>query len=759
MRGYWHLFAGAFLLGGLTFSHQRDTSIIYLVLLLGWLFYIFPSKRLIVLMVAAFVTGGLFTSTDYTNSPAIADTTLHGKLVSTPKVTDNKIEVIMKLQDTSQKILLTAFKEHNSSSTPPSFAENWKYGAVCQINAPTSFPPAATNPGEFDYRTYLLQQGIISQIIITDKTEIDCIGHSWVALLDAQRYKLLSQYETKLSPEISPWLKALIFGETSDLEKTTIQLFQRWNLSHLLAISGLHVGLIIGFILYVLTRSGIITTEKSYWLLFTLLPLYAFFAGGAPSVLRAVAMAMLGMLVIKFSAKVTVTDILSILLLCFLLINPSYLHQLGFQFSFLVTFSLLFSLKWFKSTSSNLVLLMQISLLSQLILLPIQLVHFFQFNPLSVFANLIYVPYFTIIVIPMMLFLSILTIFLPAVAVSISEPFLYLHHFSLEGLRYMDSHLYYPWIAGRITPLYSLVYYIFLVLMLASLQVGNRRRAFLSAVVAVFVLVFFSIKPYMSKEGTVSMLDVGQGDSFVIELPYRKGVFIIDAAGTSHFSANQERIADNIIIPFLHSKGISKVDAVFLSHEDSDHIGSIPFLFDDLQIDKLLVSPYFQFPDAMQKQVLEHNIPVIRLKRNEVISLSGQVFKVLNPGGNYNDANDNSLVLFTTFGGWDWLFAGDISDKVEGDLMKVFPDLRADVLKASHHGSKTSSSESFLVTLKGKVVLISAGRNNRYGHPHEEVLERMETLGLTTLRTDIHGAVQFVFEESKGNFYIFNEDQ
>ncbi|GGC92231.1 hypothetical protein GCM10007216_23750 [Thalassobacillus devorans] len=254
------------------------------------------------------------------------------------------------------------------------------------------------------------------------------------------------------------------------------------------------------------------------------------------------------------------------------------------------------------------------------------------------------------------------------------------------------------------------------------------------------------------------MLDIGQGDSIVIELPYRKGVFIIDAAGASHFSANQERVADNIIIPFLHSKGISKVDAVFLSHEDSDHIGSVPFLFDDLQIDKLLVSPYFQFPDALQTQVLEHNIPVLRLKRNEVISLSGQVFKVLNPEKNYNDANDNSLVLFTTFGGWSWLFTGDISDKVERDLMKVFPDLRADVLKASHHGSNTSSSEPFLTALKGKVALISAGKNNRYGHPHKEILERLEALGMTALRTDVHGAVQFVFEEAKGNFYIFNVD-
>ncbi|SEA96090.1 competence protein ComEC [Thalassobacillus cyri] len=754
MRGYWHIFAVAFVLGGLTFSSwQEGTAIIYIMLLMVSLFKIKPPKYLIIIIGSFYLLGGLIVAKD----PPLPENTgavITGKLVTIPKERDNSIEVVMKVADSEKKILLTAFLE-NPSTPITSITDNWQHGAVCQAQSTVSLPPLATNPGEFDYRDYLKHKGITSQIIINEATQMTCSGSSWLALLYEQRKKLLTEYGENLPGEAFAWLKGLVFGDTDDLDITIIELFRRWNLSHLLAISGLHIGLMIGLFLYIFYRSGIITVEKSFWVLFFFLPLYALFAGGAPSVLRAVTMALLGMLVLKLKLQIRISDILSLLLISFLIINPVYFYHLGFQFSFLVTFAIVLSNTWFKRTHSKLFLLLQVSLLSQLIILPLQLFNFYQFNPLSVFINLVYVPYFSFFVIPFMVFLSLFTLFVPGLAFVGAEIFLGIHGFSMEVLRQVDAYLYYPWIIGKITPLFGIGYYISLGLMLARLEKGEERKAFYAAILAVSVLILFSLKPYLSKEGTITMLDIGQGDSIVVELPYRKGVFLIDAAGPSHFSKNQKRIADNIIGPFLKSKGISDIDAIFLSHEDTDHIGSAPYVIEQFHVKKLVTSIYFQFSEDLQAKISEAELPVVQVKGGEKLTLSGQSFAVLNPVKDFADKNDNSLVMQASFGADTWLFTGDISVEVEDELLDVFPGLQIDVLKVAHHGSNTSSSQRFLESLHVKVALISSGRNNRYGHPHQTIIETLGKQEIRILRTDLQGAIQYKYTGDDGTFYTY----
>ncbi|MFG6114267.1 DNA internalization-related competence protein ComEC/Rec2 [Halobacillus sp. MO56] len=762
MRGYWHILAVAFVLGGLTFSSwQEGTAIIYITLLVVSLFKMKPSKYMMIMIGSFYLLGSLIVAKD----PPLPENTgavITGKLVTIPKETDNSIEVVMKVADSDQKILLTAFLE-NPSIPITSITDDWQHGAVCQVQSPVSLPPSATNPGEFDYRDYLRNKGITSQIIINETTQMTCRGSSWLASLYEQRKKLLTEYEENLPDDAFAWLKGLVFGDTDDLDKMNIDLFRRWNLSHLLAISGLHIGLMIGLFLFVFYRSGIITVEKSFWVLLLFLPLYALFAGGAPSVLRAVTMALLGMLIIKLKLQIRILDVLSLLMISFLIVNPFYFYHLGFQFSFLVTFAIVLSNTWFKRTASKLFLLLQVSLLSQLIILPLQLFNFYQFNPLSVFINLVYVPYFSFFVIPFMVFLSLFTLFVPGLAFIGAEIFLVIHGFSLAVLRHVDAYLYYPWVIGKITPLFGIGYYMLLGFMMARLEKGEERKAFYAAILVVSVLMLYSLKPYLSKEGTITMLDIGQGDSIVVELPYRKGVFLIDAAGPSSFSKNQKRIAENIIGPFLHAKGISEIDAIFLSHEDSDHIGSAPYVIEQFHVKKLVTSIYFQFSDELQAKVSEAELPVVQVKGGEKLILNGQSFGVLNPVKDFADTNDNSLVMQASFGANTWLFTGDISVEVEDELLDVFPGLQIDVLKVAHHGSNTSSSQKFLKSLNVKMALISSGRNNRYGHPHQTIIETLGQQDISILRTDLQGAIQYKYTEDDGTFYAYypydNEEQ
>ncbi|WP_051353125.1 DNA internalization-related competence protein ComEC/Rec2 [Thalassobacillus devorans] len=752
MRGYWHIFAVAFVLGGLTFSSwQEGTAIIYITLLLTGLFIMKPSKHRMIMIGSFYLLGGLIVTGD-PPAPGKPGPVITGELATIPNETDNSIEVVMKVTDSKQKVLLTAFVE-NSSASVTALTADWQHGAVCQVQSAVSLPPSATNPGEFDYRDYLSHKGITSQIIINEATQMTCSGSSWLALLYEQRKRLLNAYEENLPDDVFSWLTALVFGNTDGLDNTIIELFRRWNLSHLLAISGLHIGLMIALLLYILYRSGITTVEKSFWFLFFFMPLYALFAGGAPSVLRAVTMALLGMLILKLRLQIRLLDMLSLLLLSFLIINPSYFYHLGFQFSFLVTFAIVLSNTWFNRTSSKLFLLSKISLLSQLIILPLQLFNFFQFNPLSIFINLIYVPYFSFFVIPYMIFLSFFTLFVPGLASLGSEIFLLIHGFFLEVLRQVDTFLYYPWIIGKITPLFSIGYYILLALMMVKLENGEERKAFNTGILVVTLLIIFSLKPYFSKEGTITILDIGQGDSIVVELPYRKGVFLIDAAGPSHFSKNQKRIADNVIRPFLQSKGISDIDAIFLSHEDSDHVGSVPYVIDQFHVEKLITSPYFQFSEALQKKVSEERLRIIRAKGGDSLVLNGQRFAILNPVKDFAETNDNSLVMHTSFGMDTWLFTGDISVKVEQELLNAFPYLQADVLKVAHHGSSTSSSQAFLESLQVKAALISTGKDNRYGHPHKTTIEALSQQEISIFRTDLQGAIQYKYTEDDGTFY------
>lgn len=215
--------------------------------------------------------------------------------------------------------------------------------------------------------------------------------------------------------------------------------------------------------------------------------------------------------------------------------------------------------------------------------------------------------------------------------------------------------------------------------------------------------------PYME----ILMIDVGQGDCFLITLPFHQGNILIDAAG----SENKD-LANDVIIPVLQAKGITSLDLVIITHDDLDHNGSLSSIQQQISIKRIIT-------EKQQKELHFGNFTLHFLLQEQT----------------FDNKNDNSLIVYMHAFDTDLLFMGDAGANTERAIMREYPNLRADILKVAHHGSKTASTRAFLHQLHPLLALISCGANNRYGHPHEETIDSLNKEQIHMLNTANHGAI------------------
>nr|WP_281417508.1 DNA internalization-related competence protein ComEC/Rec2 [Lentibacillus saliphilus] len=635
-----------------------------------------------------------------------------------------------------------------------------KYGASCLIEERPERPSENTNPGEFDYSSYLAQRNIQHQIILSSLERISCTGSSPLNSIFQLRNKLVEHVRHSVDPEVSGWLNALIFGDNNDIEDPVLDLFRRWSLSHLLAISGLHIGLVIAMLYTSFVTSNMLTKEKTGWLIMAILPVYALLAGGAPSVWRASLMAITFLMMRKLGSSPSLTDVLSVIFIVTIIVNPYIVYHIGFQFSFLVTFGLVLSKTWLAQTFHNpFYTLLKISFTSQMIILPLQITYFYTFNPLSILLNVVIVPYFTFFVIPAMFVILAVSMF-SGVVHPLTVIFAEVHDIVISMVMTLDDVLYVPFVIGSFPLWGAVIYYLLFIWMMVNMQMNKGKQAFKRGLAIVSLIILVMVRPYVSPTGTVTMLDIGQGDAVVIELPYRKGIIMIDAGGQLLFDGEgvSDKVYKRMIQPFLLSRGIGHVDAIFLTHEDIDHIGSATHVIDDFNVKTVYISNYFDLKHQFKDDMMRHQINVQRLEANTQLQVGGHPFLILSPSQHWGSSNDNSLTIMTTFGHLSWLFTGDAGEEVEAQLIDQYPNLNVNVLKVGHHGSQTSSTEQFLHTIQPEYALISAGRNSHYGHPHPQVVKNLEAISARIYRTDVHGAVMFHFDKESGHFQLYQSD-
>ncbi|MFQ3542709.1 DNA internalization-related competence protein ComEC/Rec2 [Halobacillus rhizosphaerae] len=752
MRGKLHLPLIAMILGAMISQSKGVTALALIGISVYWIGKL-KNARAGALLLACSVFGYYYFIPSPISSLSKDPVRIIGQITSPIAETPHTLQVRLKKETPSKTtiVLLTYFKsEHENKEFQSYLRKKWRFGAQCTLYSPEELLKEARNPGEFDYRGYMAYQDVEAQVRISEKTSMTCQGVSWVDELYEWRSVMQNKMKATVSSEAYPWMNALMFGEANDLNEETVEWFRNWGISHILAISGLHVGLLSGMIFFILFRSGAVTLEHARFLLFIFLPVYGFIAGGSASVLRAVLMAVFGLLFVNRNLKITGTDLVSLAAFCLLLIAPNQFHQIGFQFSFLVTFALVLSSPVLSQTSNKLHLSSKISVICQLSILPLQIHYFYDFNPLSLFANLLVVPYFSLVVIPLCMLLFLLAFLFSPFAYAASDLFFHLHSLILGCLQKLTDPFLIKWVIGEITPPWILVYYLFFSFMMIAWNHGKLKHAFICATASCVTIGAYASVPYTVDQGRVTMLDIGQGDAFVVELPYRKGVIMIDAAGLPPFMMNPKQTEENIIRPYLKSRGISHLDALMISHHDTDHSGSVNPLVEDFNVDWFIVSPYY-----IVNSDLNDKVKVLRVNAGDRIKVKGQLFSVLNPEDDAHNPNDNSVVLYTEVGGKSWLFTGDLSTRMEEKVLENYPELHVDVLKVGHHGSKTSTSEKWISQLQPQYGLISAGVNNRYGHPHQQVVDRLKHHSVNLWRTDQSGAVQFNFSGQSGTFSAF----
>nr|WP_272917071.1 DNA internalization-related competence protein ComEC/Rec2 [Pontibacillus yanchengensis] len=618
-------------------------------------------------------------------------------------------------------------------------------GSICRFTAMQAPVQQARNPGAFDFGEFLQSKGI-SGSLHADSKSIACKATKGISVIHQFREFIIVNIQKAYSPSTASWIMTLVLGNDEWMDEDIVELFQRWNLSHLLAISGLHVGLCITFFTLLSFRTGFLTKESIRWLLICLLPLYSIIAGGAPSVVRAVWMAEIILFMTWLQKRRPVTDIISFLVVVLLLIDPYLGFQLGFQFSFLVTFALLLSKQLF-TTISPLRTLLHVSIISQLTLIPIQVHQFYILNPVSIVANVFLVPIFSIILLPFCIFLAIVN-WLPVVVISVLDQlFTIVIQFLIQCLHIIDQYLYIDWVIGEISLLSGVGYYSMFFIFMYMWEQQKNVKAFIASTTMVSVLIVHSLFPYFSPVGRVTMLDVGQGDTIIIEWPYRKHVLMIDAAGKT-FNDNGE-IFTYAIKPYLHSRGIGNVNTLILTHKDRDHMGSAELVLDHFHVETLLLNPFYQLDSTPE------DIDVKNLQTGDTVTIENITFVVLHPKREAKEKNENSLVLSTSIGGKSWLLTGDIGKETELEIVQQFPGLTTDVLKVSHHGSRFSTSDSFVKEVNPSVAWISVGEKNTYGHPAKEVIDLLAGEGIYAMRTDLHGAVYYEFKEKTGTFFQY----
>ncbi|HEL1980753.1 TPA: DNA internalization-related competence protein ComEC/Rec2 [Streptococcus suis] len=596
-----------------------------------------------------------------------------------------------------------------------------------EVEAEVSLPAGQRNFKGFDYQAYLKTQGIYRTVKITAIKKIVPV-QSWNVFdwLSSWRRQALVYVKTNFPAPMSHYMTGLLFGELdSDFDQMS-DLYSSLGIIHLFALSGMQVGFFIDKFRWILLRLGLIKEAvDKLQIPFSLV--YAGLTGFSVSVVRSLVQKILGNLGLRKLDNFAVT-----VFVCFLLL-PRFLLTAGgvltFTYAFLLTVFDFEDLGQVKKAAVE-------SLSISLGILPVLMTYFFAFQPLSILLTFVFSFVFDVLLLPG---LSVIFLLSPLIKMTWVNGFFV---FMEKIIVWVADLGFRPWILGKPSELVLLL----LLVSLFLLYDFHRRKRWVLGLSIVLALLFFITKHPLENEVTV--VDIGQGDSIFLR-DMRGRTVLIDVGGRVDFAAKevwQERSsqanAERTLIPYLHSRGVDRIDSLVLTHTDTDHVGDVLEVAKQVQIGRIVVSPgSLTVPDfvATLKKI---NVPVHMVKVGDRLPILDFYLEVLYPDGTGDGGNNDSIVLYGRLLETNFLFTGDL-EQGELDLIETYPNLPVDVLKAGHHGSKGSSYPEFLDHIEAKIALVSAGENNRYKHPHQETLERFDSHNIQVYRTDQQGAIRF----------------
>ncbi len=590
---------------------------------------------------------------------------------------------------------------------------DFEYGDKVKVTGLFVTPSDNTVFNLFNYRKYLLSKNI-KEICTSCEIKKEGKTKNVFYFLKNKIIEHINSYKSK------NYLMAFVVGDTSLIKEEVKDAYSNIGISHLLAVSGTHVSLFLAIINFVFKKSKL----KSC-VLFSFLFFFLFLTGFVESLLRCVLFMVLSFVNKKFKLNLNNTHLIILTGSILFIINPYLVYSVGLMFSLVITFFIILISNKLKN-KNYLNKTFKISLISFLTSVPILAYNFFKINVLSVLFNIIFVPLVSFFLFP----LSLITVIFP-----IFDDLFYMVANAFEGITlFLNNFKLLSFVIAKPNIIIVFIYYLMLYL---SIKVNKKWIIFYLVILIININAKFLIT-----NPTITFLDVGQGDSTVIILP--RGKTILVDTGGNFFSSST--IVSNKTIPYLNSLGINKIDSLILTHGDYDHMGEALDLIKNIKIEKVIFNngeynkTELELITLLKKKKINYykNVKELNLNNNELYFLNNNI---------YDDENDNSIVLYTEFNKTKLLLMADATKKTEEDILSDYNIGNIDVLKVGHHGSKTSTSNEFVNVARPKYSIISVGKNNRYGHPSEEVLKNLSSSNV--YRTDLNGSITFEFKKNK----------
>lgn len=685
--------------------------------------------------------------------------------------------------------------------TSKKFTEKLKYGDKIKVKGSFSEASSQRNYGGFNYKEYLKSLKVYgtikaNQLKVLSRNRLNNI----FSLANQVSSMVKQKIDSSMEESQASIIKGIVLGDSSDIDQEIQENFRISSISHILAVSGMHVSyLVIGINILLRNKLG---KRKIRFITILFLIFYMFITGFSPSVVRASIMSILVMGAGILYRKNDIWTSLAISLFLILIYNPFLIENIGLQFSYIGTIGIMVlhknvfrffrnirikNRKWKYKFNRKVILfiskikeILTVTLSAQLAIFPIMIYHFNLLGVYFFISNLLV----SVIIGPIIIFSTIFIVF-SFIFNPISKVICIVLKLLIQMLIVVSnlaklpfSKLYLP--TPQIWTI--LLYYILIIIFnfiyslytsekLNNTQVRVRNlialakyKIFLNKKkyrkkVLIIILIFFLFH-LIPKNLEINFVDVGQGDCTFIVTPRNKTI-LVDGGGSV---ADEFDVGKRILLPYILDKGYTKIDYIFISHFDQDHVGGILTILQEIKVEKVIISKQEENSENYRKFleiVKEKGVSVVIVKMGDSVNIEkGIYFEILWPTSEQiqeNKLNNNSLVMKMYYHNFSVLFTGDIEEKAERKILEIYngekDKLLSDVLKVAHHGSKTSTIEEFLNIVNSKMALIGVGKNNMFNHPSEETIKKLKKCKTSIYRTDEMGEITIRVNES-GNFGV-----
>ena len=664
--------------------------------------HILQSKHLIkIITIIIFIITLLYTNYYPFKSKYTKDDKEFIGIVTKYEVKEDKITIEIKAKE---KLLIT-YKYQDKEFN------NLSYGDKIKVKGTLITPSKNTNQNTFNYQKYLYYKKIYYLVEATSINKI-ANNHNYLYTIKNTLYQKINKLKS------SNYIKTLLFCDNT-LSKEIKESYRINGISHLFSVSGMHINFFVSIIYLYLNK--ITYNKRIKYLITNIFIITYLILFPSSSLLRSAVMSILYSINYLLKLKIKKIDILLLTLGVSLLINPFIIYDLGYIYSYTITFFLVLSSSTLKK-KNKINKIIYISLLSFLVSIPITIYNSYEINIISILLNIILVPIISIIILP----LTILTYIFP-----ILDSILYSFTNTLETISLFISKIN---ITKIIFPKPSLlIIVLYYIIFLLSYQ--NKKYFYLNIILLIIIYIY----PYLNSNFEVVMFEVGEADCHLIKYPYNKNTILIDT-GKNEYKIKNE------VIPYFKSIGIKKIDYLIITHGDEDHIGGSITLINNFQVKNVILNKG-TFTDLEKELIKNLNKKKIPYQINiNKINLSNHTIYLLN-NTKYNNENDNSIITYFTYQKYKFLYMGDASITTEDNLLENYNLNNISILKVGHHGSNTSSSKDFISQINPSISLISVGENNIYHHPNKEVINNISKSRI--YRTDINNMVKLTIN-SKG---------